>query len=338
MKILHAAFFCAVFLFHGSLAFSEPVNQSSIPSASMPMPSMLRVAVGVDHYCSAGPRKNLGRYPLNAGIFETLTTFDHRYQLEPCLATSWEYLGGRTWRFHLRKGVKFHDETPFTAGSVKTALEMLDQGGASLLSFEKIAVTNAYTLELTTRDENLMTPYILANPFMGIERPSKKPVGTGPFRFKEYKRGRYLLVERNKAYWGEVSGTEGVVFRFIPDAVTRELAFTNGEVDVAVKLPKNRLDFLESCKDKRVLLSSPGTYVALLLSPKGLLKDPSLRKAVAMGIDKRKLAQALWSGIYSESKTLLPPGLLGEAASIMKGVPFDPEAASRLLKGNSDIP
>ncbi|MCI5179978.1 MAG: hypothetical protein D3911_11790, partial [Candidatus Electrothrix sp. AW3_4] len=113
----------------------------------------LTVAVGKDAYITAGPRTNLGRYPLNANIFEALTTFDQHFRLQPCLAVSWEYQGERTWLFRLRRNVRFHDGSPLTATAVRASLERQAEAGTLLFSFERITAPDKYTLAITTSEE-----------------------------------------------------------------------------------------------------------------------------------------------------------------------------------------
>lgn len=293
----------------------------------------LVIGVGKDGYISSGPRKNLGRYPLNANIFETLTTFDDQYRLKPCLAVLWEYKGDRRWRFFLRKNVRFHDSTPFHARAVKAFLENLAKTGTSLLSFKQIEEVKDHILDIITEDENMLVPYILSNPYMGIEKPGNTPVGTGPFRFLRYEKNRFLEVAQNPSYWGEPPEIDKIVFRFVPDTSTRMVAFMAKELDMALEIPWNRLPVLKQQPDTRLFISRPGSYVSLLVSAKGILKDRNLRMAVSMGIDRKAIVNALWDAKASFRQTLIPPDMLNQYASNINDIPFDPDRAKRLVKG-----
>ncbi|MCI5121163.1 MAG: hypothetical protein D3908_08250, partial [Candidatus Electrothrix sp. AUS4] len=147
LPCLLAALLCIVLLCGGASAAAD---------------GKLVVTLAKDAYITAGPRANLGRYPLNANIFEALTSFDQQFRLQPCLATSWQYQGERTWRFILRKGVRFHDGSPFDAAAVQASLEAQQAAGTLLFRFEQISAPDPHTLLITTPEENLILPYILS--------------------------------------------------------------------------------------------------------------------------------------------------------------------------------
>ena len=89
----------------------------------------LIVAVPGDGYLLGGDAQ-LGLYPVNANIYEPLVRLSTDYRAEPLLAARWEHLPPNTWRFHLRRGVRFHDGTPFTADAVRWTMERMARRGA----------------------------------------------------------------------------------------------------------------------------------------------------------------------------------------------------------------
>lgn len=293
----------------------------------------LVVAVGSDAYTSSGPRANLGKYPLNANIFESLTTFDEQFRLLPCLAVAWDYQGERTWRFILRQGVRFHDGSPLDAAAVRASLEGQQQAGTLLFAFDKITELDAHSLAITTPEENLILPYILSHPYMGISRPGDQPIGTGPFRFVRHVKDQLLDVARNEDYWGDKAKSAGIVFRFLPDSAARLLAFRAKEADVLADLPWEAVPELKKSKDI-ILRSSPrGAYVGLMLSVKGPLADRTARQAVSLALDRPAIIKALWHGYGEARQTLLAPAFLGKAAELLPDTPCDPAQARTLLKG-----
>jgi peptide/nickel transport system substrate-binding protein len=294
------------------------------------------VAVGRDAYITAGPRANLGRYPLNANIFEALTTFDPHFRLQPCLAVSWEYQGERTWLFRLRRNVRFHDGSPLTAAAVRASLEAQAETGTLLFSFERITAPDEHTVAITTTEENLILPYILSHPYMGITgnvSSDKKPIGTGPFRFVRYEKDQLLEVARNREYWGDKAQSSGIVFRFLPDHAARLMAFLAGEADILAEIPWEILPQLQANKNYQVATSPLGTYTGLMLSDQDALKDKAVRKAVAMALDRKAINQALWQGLGTTRQTLLAPSFLGASADLIPDIPYDPAQAKALLKG-----
>jgi peptide/nickel transport system substrate-binding protein len=90
---------------------------------------VLTVAATADGYYENPQYPTIGRYPTNANIFETLVRMTPDYQLAPSLATSWEFLPPNTWRFQLRKNVKFQDGTPFTAKAVEFTIKQIGASG-----------------------------------------------------------------------------------------------------------------------------------------------------------------------------------------------------------------
>ncbi|NJL60229.1 MAG: hypothetical protein HC887_11955 [Desulfobacteraceae bacterium] len=256
----------------------------------------LVVAVGKDDYITSGPRVNLGRYPLNANIFESLTTFDEQFRLRPCLAESWEYKGNKTWRFHLKKGVKFHDGSLLDAAAVRLSLENQAKSGTLLFDFVRIDDSLKDSIDITTTEENLILPYILSHPYLGIVKPAKIPVGTGPFCFVRYERDQYLEVGKNENYPGEKAKTDRIIFRFISDNSSRLMAFESGEADILADVPYETVPSLKENRQYAIHLSAVGSYTGIMLSTAGELKDKNIRKAIAMSLDRNAINRALWQG------------------------------------------
>lgn len=295
--------------------------------------SYLTVAVAKDDYITAGPRKNLGIYPLNVNIAECLTTFDEHFNIQPGLATSWEYLGEGRWRFHLRPGVKFHDGSPLDARAVRQSLARQEQIGATFFNCQKIEEVSAEVIDIVTRDRNRLLPYILSHPYLGILKDGHPPVGTGPFVMQTYRRDQYLAVKRNEDYWGDKPQIPGIIFRFIPDPAQRLLALQSGEVEVAVDIPWDFLAPVRGNTFYRLYLSPPGTYLALMISSQGPLQDQELRQIIASSLDRKAMAEVLWHGQADIRQTLIPVDLLGPDANLMPDIPFRPEEAQKKLQG-----
>lgn len=296
----------------------------------------LTVALGKDDYITAGPRANLGKYPLNANIFESLTTFDQHFRLLPCLAVAWEYKGGRTWRFTLREGVRFHDGSPFNAAAARRSVEQQAQSGASLFEYESVKEIAANILEITTPQENMILPYILSHPYLGITKPdSKEPVGTGPFQFVCHEKDQLLEVKRNDAYWGEKAKSAGVVFRFMPDSAARLMAFQAGEADILADLPWEALPEMRADGSITLRTSPTGSYVGLMLSGRGVTAEKKIRQAVALALDRQEIGKAVWHGFGETRQTLLAPSFLGGHADMLADQPHDPAKAKELLGGRT---
>src|SRR5436190_13777222 len=154
----------------------------------------------------------------------------------PMLATGWKIINDTTWEFTLRQGVKFHNGEPFNAQSVKATLEYA-QDPASKSHYaassywkpvKEVQIVNDYMVRLITEEPwpSLIDHASLTNSLMmppkalkeqGAQALAQKPIGTGPFRFVEWKRDDRLVVERNPDYWQGPADASRVTFRFIPE-------------------------------------------------------------------------------------------------------------------------
>src|SRR5216684_746244 len=152
-------------------------------------------------------------------MLEPLLTMDEKMQIKPALATSYEILSPTKVRFKLRPNVKFHDGTPFNAAAVKFTFDRALRGNpparwASLAgSLSGAEVVDDLTVDVTTREPYGPILRTLAMYCTGIVSPtavqkmgegfSRAPVGTGPFRFVEWKTNTHVILERNPDYWGD---------------------------------------------------------------------------------------------------------------------------------------
>lgn len=319
MKILAGFFFAALVLFNAT-------------GGSAAGQDALIVAVGKDEYLTTEATTSLGKYPLNANIFESLTTFDSRYQLLPCLATDWQQKRDNTWQFRLRREVKFHDDSPLDAKAVKTALDRYTLGG-DLLSGCKIEVAADDLVEISTPQANNILPYILSHPFLSIAKEGKTPIGTGPLQFVSYQRDQFLRVKRYEKYWGEKSSVSEIIFRFMPDSASRVMAFQAGEIDILAEVPWESLPMLQNQDKFRIHAPLPGTYVGIMVANHGALADPNVCKAISLSLKRSVLLKALWGGFGQPGHTILPPALLGPFAGTIPELPYDPQQAKTLLRG-----
>lgn len=303
----------------------------------------LVVGVDADGYKTEGDKANLGAYPLNANIYEPLVRLTPEYRVEPLLATRWEYRGNNTWRFYLRKGVKFHDGQDFTAEAVKFTLDRVARTGGSFINVDEnsVKIIDDYTVDITPAKPNMRLVEGLTHPSFGIivpgSDPGKAPVGTGPFKFVSYEKGEQLVVERNPGYWGSPVKLEKITFKFIPDNATRIMALQAGEVDMITKVPRESVARLKAETGIQVSKSPPGSYSAIYLSingkkPYDLLSDPKLRLALALAIDHDSIVNNIWEGNAEVNQTVIPPNVLGSEKTKVKGFSFDPDQAAKLLE------
>lgn len=275
-------------------------------------------------------------------LFNFLTKIDYDLNPHPDLAESWKISeDGLRYTFHLVKNAFWHDGKPFTSGDVKfTFLEVLKKyhprGPVALNPLESIETPDAQTVVF-----KLKHPYDPLMKFIGSEAAiipkhlyentdilrnpyNQRPVGTGPFLFKEWKKGSHIILERNPAYFKKGKPyVDRIIVKIAPDSASRILAFEAKEIDYLhyVNLPssevgkfKNRSGFLVSSKGHET--SSPIMFIGFNLR-KPPFNHLKVRQAIAHAIDREYIVQKADYGlgkaaigpISSETKWAFDPNL-----------------------------
>jgi peptide/nickel transport system substrate-binding protein len=319
-------------------------SQSTEPAATANPNAELKVGFTDDLYITQGPDANMGVYPLNTNVVETLILLTPDYKLQPLLAERWEFRPPNTWRFVLRRGVTFSDGQPVNAQAVKTGLfdrvSRRTGGGTIKAGPNSAVVVDDYTIDFTPTVNNYRVPEQIVHPQNGVyapgSDPGSRPVGTGPFTFVEYLPKERIVVQRNPNYWGPTkAGVARMTMRFYPDANARRLALEAGDIDVAYQIPGPDVKGLKS-RGLNVMNSPVGAYEAMYANIHGtgardFLADVNVRKAVALAIDRKQLVDGVLEGQGTQDQTVVPPASLGQYASTIKGFTFDPNQAKTLL-------
>lgn len=289
-------------------------------------------------------------------MFERLVRFkDESTELEPGLAEKWDISDdGLTYRFSLRSGVTFHDGTPFNADAVVfSILRQIDPnhpfhntGEFAYAEFTFGKVQSVRAVDPQTVEILLKEPYapFLANVAIhaaSIVSPaavekygrdfSKNPVGTGPFKFVEWKPGVEVILERNPNWWGGQPQVEQLIFRPIVEDRTRLTEFEAGSIDFIVNIPPDDLPRLKQSPDVTVL-EQPGMHVWYLVF--NCRKEPfnikEVRQAVNYAINKEAIVNELLKGTGVLAKGPLPPVVWGYTEDVPQ-YPYDPQKAKELL-------
>lgn len=292
-------------------------------------------------------------------IYDTLIQYkDGSTDIEPGLATSWESSeDGLTWTFSLRKGVTFHDGTPFNAEAV---LFSLNRQHDKTHSFHNIQGSYTYWVAtglaeivdtITAIDEftlkiQLKTPYapfiytIAITPFSIVsptavkkfgDRYSNNPVGTGPFKFVRWDRNDKIVLEANENYWGGRPVLERIIFRSIPDNSVRLIELQQGKLH-AMEFP-NPDDLQQIQNDENLqLLSQPGMSIGYLAMnmEKPPLNNHKVRLAINHAINKSDIITHLYQGLGIPAKNPIPPTMWSYDDSI-EDYAYDPKRAKQLL-------
>ncbi len=276
-------------------------------------------------------------------ICETLVTFDLNMRVVPALATSWEAVDDTTWRFTLRKGVKFQDGTPFNAEAAKINIDRMRQaprGKPYYGMIASVAVEDDTTIIVKTDRpfapllSNLCEPVGSMISPKAIEDYGKEigshPVGTGPFKLKEWRPKERLVVVRNEDYWGKKAKLDEFVLRPIPEEGTRAMAFESGEINVISDPLPHRIAEYKANKNVEVI-TTPAlrtVWVGFNTSDK-VLSNLKLRQAIAHAINRDEIVEYVVEGLAINAQAVIPP-ILQESEKTFR-FEYDPERARALL-------
>jgi peptide/nickel transport system substrate-binding protein len=270
---------------------------------------------------------------------------------KPMLATGWKIVNDTTWEFTLRQGVKFHNGEPFNAQSVKATLEYaLDPASKSHYAassywkpVKEVQIVNDYTVRLITGKPwpSLIDHASLTNSLMmppkalkeqGAQALAQKPIGTGPFRFVEWKRDDRLVLERNPDYWQGPADASRVTFRFIPEFSARMAALLSGEIDIMKDVPPHAIEAVERSGRAKIrsAVSSRINYLALVNLKPGPMQDVRARRAMNHALDVDELIKQVLKGQATRMcGPLAPPNVDFAPVECYK---HDPARAQALFK------
>ncbi len=301
-------------------------------------------------------------------IYEPLVGRDKKMGLDPVLATSWTQTSPTVWRFELRKGVTFHDGTPFTADDVLFTFKRAAGEGSDVKSnisqIKEVRKAGDHVVEIETTLPFPILPEVISQLYImskkwceenkavtpvdrrkGIENTASfKSNGTGPFRTKERQPNIRTVLVRNFNYWGKVeSNVDEVVFTPIGNDATRVAALVSGEVDVVEPVPLQDIDRLKSNANLKVMqgpelrtifLGMDQKRDELLFSSvkgKNPFKDVRVRKAFYQAIDVETIKSRVMRNAATPTGEMVAPAVKGFVADLNKRYPYDPEAAKKLL-------
>jgi peptide/nickel transport system substrate-binding protein len=276
-------------------------------------------------------------------------------EIAPRLATAWDVSpDGRTWTFHLRGGVLFHDGTPMDAGAVVASFERLldpkhpnylpqEEGTeywrGMLKVIDRVVATDPSTVEIRT--ERPYAPLIADLVGFPIVSPTAvahwgdrfalHPVGTGPYMFEAWQPGADVTLRRFDHYWGGTPALERIVFEVVIDARQRLVELESGSVDLANSILPDEQPFVELHPDL-VLHHAPGNDVSYLAfnTQHPPFDDVRVRRAASYAINKEPIVQLGYEGRAIAADGPLPPTMWA-AHEPKQRYPYDPDEAKRLL-------
>jgi peptide/nickel transport system substrate-binding protein len=293
------------------------------------------------------PRVGLDAYSerIDTLLFDDLLTRDDHLNVQPQLAERWEILDAKTYIFHLRHGVTFHDGRPVTSRDVKWTFDSLLEGkirstkAAAYRLVDHIDAPDDFTVVFHLKEPSATLLWNLSDGAIGIVpygaggEISSHPVGSGPFRFVSAEQDKEIIIERNDSYWGEKPKLQRVRFAVIPDTTTRALELRKGSADIAINALTGDLVLALAKESNLQVLHAPGTVLWYLAfnTRDPILKDARVRQALAYAIDRQPIIHYLLRDFARPADNLLPP----ESWAYHPGpthYDHDPERARQLLE------
>src|SRR5574337_1706177 len=276
-----------------------------------------------------------------------LVRFDAKVKIHPDLATSWtQSKDGLTWTFKLRKGVKFHDGTPFNAEAVKYNFERFLGPEKPLKSslhtpiIKSVEVVDEYTVRF-----NLKAPFAfflnnLAHSASALVSPAAHqkwgkdltlhPVGTGPFKFVEWVRGDHITLIRNDDYFEGKPRLDQIVVKTVREDSARVLGLEAGDYDLIVRIPPE--DVPRLMREGKVRIDAEQSNRTLRIGfnmTKRPFDDVRVRQALNYAVDKESIVKNIYQGLSAVVPTVVGPLNVGYAP--VKGYGYDPAKAKKLL-------
>lgn len=312
------------------------------------------------HYHDLSPNHALTQH-----IFEPLVMTDSQMRPIPGLALSWEAINDNLWEVKLRRGVAWHDGTPFTADDVVFTYSRIPNVINSPTSMarytqvvSRIEVIDDHTIRLHTPTPVPLMPMNMSaftiisrkngtNALTSDYNSGRAAIGTGPYRFVSYAPGDRAVFTRNPGWWGPTQPWDRVNYRMIPNDSARVAALRAGDVDAIDAVPTRDVAALRRAGNLRII-EKPGLRLIYLYVDSNRpvtpfvtdndgrpftvnpLADVRVRRALSMAINRQGISRQIMEGFSVPTGQLMPEGALGYDPTI--AVPaYDVEGARRLL-------
>ena len=264
----------------------------------------------------------------------------------PWLVERWEQVSPTVIRFHCRKGVKFHSGDDFTGEAIATTWKKVASPGSRspyktrLQPIIEYKLRDPHTLDLILAKPIRPLLSITTNIFIISPEALKKygdrfstnPVGTGPFKFVEYRPGSQVVMERYPDYWGKKAILDELRIRFIPENGTRVASLEAGDVMMINNVPPDKVPRLKKNPEIDVLAARTNRvmYVSIR-TDRPPFNDKRVRQAMNYAIDKEALTQGLMGGMGIPVKSPLPQ-TVWSAPDNLPPYKYDPKRARKLLE------
>ena len=306
---------------------------------------------------------------IHAAVYESLVYYNSQtFKIEPMLATSWTQVSPTQLRVTLRSGVKFHDGSEFTADDAVFSLQRAMAPTSNFTPYtqgiDRVVKVDNRTIDIFTKAFNP----VLLNQLTELRMMSKawaeknnsvapkdiktqdenfahrNAMGTGPFMLREWQPDQRLVLVRNPNWWGTApTNVTEIVYTPVSAVATRMAALLSGEVDFVLDpspqdLPRIRsnanLKVLDGVENRTIFFGMDQHRDELVGSDvkgKNPLKDVRVRKALYQAIDANTISRVTMRGLGQPTGALVAPQVAGWTEGVHKRLPFDVEAARKLL-------
>jgi peptide/nickel transport system substrate-binding protein len=302
-------------------------------------------------------------------VFDTLTWSGDGLEVQPRLAESWKALNDTTWEFKLRKGVKFHDGSDFTAEDVKFSIERIPVVAGPnpttiyVRRVKETKIIDAHTIHIITDGAAPILPNDFIRLFIvsskaaaGLTKETaneafnsgKAAIGTGPYKYVSWTPKGDLVLDRNDAYWGPKEPWQRHVRKEIPNDAARVAQLKAGQLDLITRVPATDVASLK--RDAKLDVQTIDTVYVFNVEfdmrepaaanqiaakdgsplPKNPLLDVRVREAMDLAIDRKALAEIAMEGLGKPTSQMVTPSIFG----FNKALPerkYDVAAAKKLM-------
>lgn len=292
-------------------------------------------------------------------IYDSLVTFDIDLEPIPDLAESWELDEDKlTWTFHLRENVKWHDGQPFTSKDVKFTYELVLESGMGLYvdflnGIESVETPDDSTVIIKTEEPKanmlqVTTPILPEHIWKDIAADelevfdNSNPIGTGPYKFMEWKKGSHMALEANSDYFRGAPAFEGLIFSIYANRDTMAQSLKLGEIDVVLGLYPSHAKGLKEEANIGICSFEENGFTELAINcwtaPESqgnpVLLDKRVRQAIEWAIDKNMIISMAMEGSGEVGTTLIPPAtpFWHYQPSEAELRSYDPDKAGELLE------
>ena len=316
--------------------------------------NMLFIAFGIDRFDGFYPWiefLNDQSTKINSNIFNCLVEFDETYKIVPALAVSWNNPNNLTWRFNLRKDVKFHNGNNFTAEDVNYSIDIIKEDKNNTLygilpMVKEVRIINDFMVDIITIEpypillNKLANVYILSKNYQK-NTTSEIPVGTGAYKFSEYLENNHMILERFDSYWRKQPKFQNVTIKFIDDYQERLNSLINRKVEMIDFILPDSIEELSQIEGIKTLnfLSQVVTYLSFdfrendssyINGKKNPFSNAQVRKAIYHAIDINEIIGDVFYDFAESASQFVTPYIFGYNPDL-EGHPYNLERAHEYM-------